>query len=101
MLKLLKLEEDLKAVSSYTETAAVKVKAEEMYDTDYAYLGLPWESVDEIADACDDQDKRSAIIRLLKSDLISNSPTHVVNKAFNLYCVKELFKRLVLKVPPG
>ena len=48
MTKLAKIEEDLKVVSEFAETAAAKVKAQEMADSDVVDLGLKWKSVEQI-----------------------------------------------------
>ena len=48
LTKLAKIEEDLKVVSEFAETAAAKVKAQEMADSDVVDLGLKWKSVEQI-----------------------------------------------------
>lgn len=101
MSKVVKVEEDIKEVREFSQSAARKVKAEDMKNADVASLGLKWESVEQIRSACENPEKKLAVLRLLNSGMISSDKSHVVSSALKYFINSDLLRRLCIKLPPG
>ena len=99
--RVVKMQEDLTQVSSFSEAAAGKVKASEMQDDDIDLLHLKWQTVEQIREASEDPAKKLAILRLLSSGLIKSDQTHVVSSALHFFIEPSLLQKLCIKVPPG
>ena len=93
--------EELKEIRSFSETAAVSKKAEQMEDADVALLKLPWTAMYQIHDALANGDKKLAIHRILNSKLVTKDPTHIVTEAFTALFHKDIVGRLFVKTPAG
>ena len=101
LTKLAKIEEDLKAVSEFAETAAARVKAQEMIDSDVVDLGLKWKSVEHIERAADDPLMQLAIQRLMNSSLVSRLQAKIVKDCLLLFIDRDLLGRLCINAPAG
>ena len=101
MSKLAKVEEDIKAIHEFCKAAAMKVKATDMQNEDVAMLRLKFKSVEKLQAACDDPEKRLAILRILNSGLISTMQSKVCPEALSYFIDEDLLTRLFIKVPPG
>ena len=99
--KQIKMEEDLKTNTGFSEAAAGKVQAVDMNDEDMTLLNLKWSSVDQIRNSVGDPAKKLAILRVLNSGLISHKQAHVVPEACELFFDDYLVSHLLIKAPPG
>lgn len=97
----IKMKEELKINTGYSEAAASRVTAKDLQEDDIAALGLKWTTIDQVDDAVHDPMKKKAMLRLLNSGMISHKHAHVVPEACDLFFDDYLLDHLLIKAPSG
>ena len=72
------------------QSAAIRVKAEALVDSDRSLLQLPWKTYQQMMWALEDKEKVEAVHRILVSSVLTDKPLHFVSCFVDYFLAPEL-----------